>query len=103
MAKKKVPTKFRQKAMMERQSRDRKVPAPSKNKVNWKQLLKKLPGKIAKFFRGVVHELKRVTWPTKKELLTYTIVSIITITFFAIILGMFDWAFLRLVGLLKGF
>ena len=103
MGKKKVPTKFRQKAMLERQSKERKASAPSKGKINWKQFLRKLPGKISKFFRGVIHELKRVTWPTRKELLTYTIVSIITIAFFAIILGIFDWVFLRLVGLLKGF
>ena len=40
MAKKKVPIKYRQKAMMERAMKDRKAPvAPPKKKINWKQLL----------------------------------------------------------------
>jgi len=101
MAKKKVPIKYRQKAMMERAMKDRKTPsAPPKKKINWKQFLKSLPGKIAKFFRGVVHELKRVTWPTKKALLTYTVVVVVTLIFFAALLGLFDFMFIQLIDLL---
>ena len=81
--------------------RDRKPPtAPQKRKIDWKQLLKTLPKKIAKFFRDVVHELKRVTWPTRKALLTYTLVVIIALIFFAIILGVFDFLFIQLIDFL---
>ena len=31
-------------------------------------------GGFGKFFRGVKAELKKVDWPTKKELINYTIV-----------------------------
>ncbi len=31
-------------------------------------------GGFGKFFRGVKAELKKVVWPTKKELINYTIV-----------------------------
>lgn len=103
MGKKKIPTKFKQKAMLERQSKNKKAPAPSGKKINWKQFLKKLPGNISKFFRDVVHELKRVTWPTKKEVFKFTIVVLVTMAFFAVILGIFDLVFLRLVELIKGF
>jgi preprotein translocase subunit SecE len=113
MGKKKIPTKFKQKAMLERQSKNqkamlerqsknRKAPASSGRKINWKKFLKKLPGKISKFLRDVVHELKRVTWPTKKEIFNFTIVVLVTMAFFAVILGIFDLVFLRLVELIKG-
>jgi len=101
MAKKKVPFKYRPKQIMERQLKDRKPPsAPSKRKVDWKLLFKRLPGRIAKFFRDVVHELKRVSWPSRKSLITYTIVVLVTLVFFATILGLFDFAFLRLIAVL---
>ncbi len=101
MAKKKIPLKYRQKYIMERQAKkERKAPAPSRKKTNWGQFVKKMPGKIAKFFRNVVHELKRVTWPTRKALLTYTVVVLVTLVFFAIILGLFDLMFMRVVELL---
>ncbi len=104
MAKKKVPIKYRQKAIMERAMKERKAPAaPPKRKINWKQFFKSLPGRIAKFFRDVVHELKRVTWPTRKALLTYTLVVIVTLIFFAAVLGLFDFAFIRLVEFLAQF
>ena len=101
MAKKKVPFKYRPKVVMERASKDKKPPAaPPKKKIDWKQFIKALPKKIAKFFRDVVHELKRVTWPTKKALLTYTLVVIVALIFFAIILGLFDLLFIQLVEFL---
>lgn len=103
MAKKKVPVKYRQKAIMERAMRERKAPTPpAKRKIDWKKWLKALPRKTVKFFREVSHELKRVTWPTKKALLTYTIVVIVALIFFAVILGVFDFLFIELVNLLAG-
>jgi len=101
MAKKKVPFKYRPKTVMERASKDRKPPpAPPKKKIDWKQFITSLPKKIAKFFRDVVHELKRVTWPSKKALLTYTLIVIVTLIFFAIILGVFDFVFIQLIDFL---
>ena len=32
-------------------------------------------GGFGKFFRGVKAELKKVVWPTKKELINYSILS----------------------------
>ncbi|MCX6384269.1 MAG: preprotein translocase subunit SecE [Actinobacteria bacterium] len=98
MAKQKIPTKFKQKAMMEKMMQERKTPSsPARKKINWKKFFKELPGKIAKFFRGVVHELKRVSWPTRKELWKYTVVVLVAIAFFAVLLGVFDFIWVRLV------
>jgi len=101
MAKQKIPTKFRQKAMMEKMMQERKPPStPARKKINWKKFIKELPGKIAKFFRDVVHELKRVSWPTRSELFKYTIIVLITIAIFALLLGAFDFIWVRLINFL---
>jgi preprotein translocase subunit SecE len=88
---------------LERAAKDRKPPvAAPRKKIDWKQLIKSIPKKIAKFFRDVVHELKRVTWPTRKALLTYTVVVLIALAFFSVIIGLFDFLFLQLITLLAG-
>lgn len=101
MAKQKIPTKFKQKAMMEKMMQERKAPSPqARKKINWKKFFKELPGKIAKFFRDVVHELKRVSWPNRRELWKYTVVVLVTIVVFAVLLGIYDFMFVRLVEFL---
>ena len=42
-------------------------------------------GGFGKFFRGVKAELKKVVWPTKKELINYTIVVFLVTIFIAFI------------------
>ena len=100
MAKRKVSRKFKKKAMMERQMQERKPPSQPRKKMNFKQFIKKLPSRIAKFIRDVIHELKKVTWPTRKALLNYTVVVIVTIIIFAVLLGLFDFGFIKLIDLL---
>ena len=68
--------------------------------MSWKQIIKRLPSRIARFLKDVVRELKRVTWPTRRALLNYTIVVIITIIIFAVILGVFDFGFIQLLELI---
>ena len=100
MAKRKVSRKYRKKAMLERQMQERKLPQQPKKKMSWKQIIKRLPSRIARFLKDVVRELKRVTWPTRRALLNYTIVVIITIIIFAVILGVFDFGFIQLLELI---
>jgi preprotein translocase subunit SecE len=97
MAKRKVSRKYRPKAMMEKQLQERKVPSQPTKKRNWKQFIKEMPSRIARFFKDVVRELKRVTWPTKKALLNYTIIVVVTIIIFGVILGVFDLSFIQLL------
>ncbi|PKN46001.1 MAG: preprotein translocase subunit SecE [Deltaproteobacteria bacterium HGW-Deltaproteobacteria-17] len=40
---------------------------------------------------AIIHELKRVTWPTKTETSSATVVVVITVIIAAILMGMFDW------------
>ena len=46
-------------------------------------------GGFGKFFRGVKAELKKVVWPTKKELINYTIVVLLVTIFIGFIYFVF--------------
>lgn len=39
---------------------------------------------IREYFRGIKTEVKKVVWPTRKELGAYTVVVILTCSFFAL-------------------
>lgn len=102
MAKRKVSRKYSKKGIIESQlNKERKPPAQKpREKFNLKTFMKKLPGRVRKFFRDVIHELKKVTWPSRKALMSYTVVVLVTIAIFAILLGVYDYIFLFLVELL---
>ena len=53
--------------------------------------------RIALFYRQVVAELRKVIWPTRRELITYTWVVIVFVAVIATIVGIFDYGFGRLV------
>ncbi|MEV5710991.1 preprotein translocase subunit SecE [Actinoallomurus sp. NPDC052274] len=54
------------------------------------------------FYRQVVAELRKVIWPTRNELITYTTVSLVfVIIVVAIVFGLdnaFSWVVLKLFG-----
>ncbi|WP_067495830.1 preprotein translocase subunit SecE [Actinoplanes sp. TFC3] len=50
-------------------------------------------GRIGGFFREVVSELRKVIWPTRKELLTYTGVVIGFVTVMTAIVAVLDYGF----------
>src|SRR6267142_1870367 len=56
--------------------------------------------RFSQFIRDVRGELKRVSWPTVKEVKNTTIITLVAVIFFAIYLFMVDriWAYL-LIGL----
>ncbi len=49
------------------------------------------------FLREVRLELKKVDWPTRKELITYTIVVLVTITVLTSFVFAIDWVFAKLI------
>ena len=49
--------------------------------------------RIGGFFREVVSELRKVIWPTRKELLTYTSVVIVFVTVMTTIVALLDYGF----------
>ena len=56
-----------------------------------------LGARIALFYRPVVAELRKVVWPTRKELLTYTWVVIVFVTVISLIVAVLDFGFAKLV------
>jgi preprotein translocase subunit SecE len=50
-------------------------------------------GRIGGFFREVVSELRKVIWPTRKELITYTTIVIGFVTIMTAIVGLLDYGF----------
>ncbi len=66
-----------------------------------RKFFKELPAKIAKPFKDMWHELKKVTWPSKKDLITYSIVVVVFMVFMAIVIGLLDLGATELVDLLS--
>jgi preprotein translocase subunit SecE len=45
------------------------------------------------FYKQVVAELRKVIWPTRRELLTYTAVVLVFVVFMVAIVSAYDFAF----------
>ena len=51
-------------------------------------------------FKGMLKELKKVTWPTKKELAVYSVVVIVAVIIFTVIVGIYDLGLSKLMELI---
>ena len=58
-------------------------------------------GGLAKFFKETKSELKKVSWPTKKQLVHNTLIILVFIIITSIILSDLDVGFAKLLGLLN--
>ena len=45
---------------------------------------------IGRSFKNMYHELKKVTWPTRKELLNYSVVVFVFMVIMGIVIGVID-------------
>lgn len=61
--------------------------------------IKKGFGSTFSFFADSVSELKKVRWPTRKELTSYTIVVIATVTFVTVYFAVIDLGISELLRL----
>ncbi|MGW0436668.1 preprotein translocase subunit SecE [Micromonospora sp. NPDC003197] len=52
-------------------------------------------GRMGRFFREIVGELRKVIWPTRKELLTYTAVVVTFVAVMLAIVAGLDFAFAK--------
>ncbi|MCW2714458.1 MAG: preprotein translocase, SecE subunit [Frankiales bacterium] len=62
------------------------------------------PGRLKRvvtFFRQVIAELRKVIWPTRNELITYTSVVLVFVMFMVVIVSIYDFLFSQ--GVLKVF
>jgi preprotein translocase subunit SecE len=56
----------------------------------------------ALFFRQMVGELRKVIWPTRQMLVTYTVVCMAFVIFMVIVVTSLDYGFTKLVFALFG-
>jgi preprotein translocase subunit SecE len=54
---------------------------------------------IIQYFRETYFELKKVSWPTRREGVNLTVIVILVTTFLAIVLGLLDWIYSMIFGL----
>ena len=65
--------------------------------LNW---FKNLPKRIAKPFKNMYYELKKVTWPSKEKLIAYSIIVLVFMLFMGIVIGLLDMGASALVKML---
>lgn len=56
---------------------------------------KGLFARIALFIRQVIVELRKVIWPTRKELVDYTVIVIVFVSIIAAIVAVLDYVFTK--------
>lgn len=72
---------------------------PKKQVVVKKEAINRVDG-VKKYFRGVYNELKKVHWPTRREVLTYTGVVVVAVIFVGALIWVFDLIMSRLIQLI---
>jgi preprotein translocase subunit SecE len=63
---------------------------------------KSQPRGIQKFYRETIAELRKVSWPTRSEAINLTRVVLIVIFVMSAFLGLLDYLFTQLFGLILG-
>jgi preprotein translocase subunit SecE len=59
----------------------------------------KKENKLISFFKGAKSELKKVSWPTKKELVNYTVVVLVVVALMTVLIWGLDFMFKCLLGI----
>ena len=59
-----------------------------------------MPKRMMNAIRNSISELKKVTWPTRKDLISYTTVVLIFMVIMAIVVGVLDLGASRLISLI---
>jgi preprotein translocase subunit SecE len=57
---------------------------------------------VSRYFRETTGELRKVTWPTRQEATSLTIVVLIVITLMSAFLGVLDFIYSRFFALIFG-
>lgn len=77
-----------------------KTKTKNKKKTKKKKKSAKTPqkkGGLFKYFKEVKQEAKRVSWPTRQQVVQSTLLVLAVVLFFALYVGILDVIFIRLV------
>ncbi|MCL6447955.1 MAG: preprotein translocase subunit SecE [Armatimonadetes bacterium] len=77
----------------------KKVPPRPERKAVAKEKVNRLD-EIKKYFKSVYGELKKVHWPTRREVLVYTGVVFVSVVIIGIVIWIFDSLLSRLLQLI---
>ena len=76
----------------------RKSSPPDKKSTKTKEPARRgIFARLINFIREVVAELRKVIWPTRKELITYTAVVVVFVSIMLTVVGLLDYGFAKLV------
>lgn len=64
--------------------------------------LKRLPMRVAQPFKNMWRELKKVTWPSRTDLINYTLIVLAFMTFMGVVIGLLDAGASSLIAMLIG-
>lgn len=53
------------------------------------------PAKLVRFLREVVAELRKVIWPSRKDLVSYTLVVLVFVSFMVALVALLDYVFAK--------
>lgn len=53
------------------------------------------------YFKGVRSETKKISWPSKKEVINYTVVVIVMVLISALVIGALDFVFNQMFRILS--
>jgi len=68
-----------------------------------KQVVRRQPNAVQRYYRETVGELRKVAWPTRREATNLTLIVVVVIIAMILILGSLDLFFSWLLTLIVGF
>lgn len=69
-------------------------PSTGRGPIHW---IRNVFPRLITFIRQVVAELRKVIWPTRKELITYTTVVLVFVVIMVLLVAAYDFAFTEAV------
>ena len=75
--------------------------AEKKNTKSKKEKKENIFKRIAKYFKGVVKEIKRIRWTERKDLFKYSLCTLVFVIFFGLYFYAIDWIVLLVRSLAK--
>ena len=68
-----------------------------------KQVVRRQPNAVQRYYRETIGELRKVAWPTRREATNLTLIVVVVIVAMVLILGSLDLFFSWLLTLIVGF
>ncbi|HUF37676.1 MAG TPA: preprotein translocase subunit SecE [Anaerolineales bacterium] len=65
-----------------------------------KRAIRRQPNAVQRFYRETVGELRKVSWPTRREATNLTIIVLVVVFVMVLILGSLDFVFSWLLSLI---